>query len=469
MSKILKNTLLAAALVAAPLFVANAAETPKPNILVILTDDLGYSDIGVHGGKEIPTPNIDRLAASGVRCSNAYVSAPYCSPSRAGLLTGRYQTRFGHEFNPHDGDEATLGLPLDQKTLADRLREEGYATALVGKWHLGFSPAHHPQQRGFDEFFGFLVGMHNFLLEKDGETKTNTIYARNMIYRGKELQELDGYATDLFTDEAIDFISRHEEKPWFLYLSYNAVHTPLEMLPQHNARLPNSKRRSYLSLLLGLDDNVGRVIDHLENTGQAENTLVFFVNDNGGAGVKLARNLAENDPLRGDKGQVLEGGIRVPFFVSWPGKLPAGKVYDEPVIALDISPTCMAVAGGETDRGSDGINLLPYLMGENPNPPHMALCWRFGPQKAIRKGNWKLVDWRSFDGNSQSGWQLYDLSNDIGESKDVAAAHPELVSELAREWERWNTNNIAPLWPGSGFEDPGGLANRRTWRCKKGE
>jgi arylsulfatase A-like enzyme len=262
-------------------FTATAAETAKPNVLVIVADDLGYGDIGVHGGKVVPTPHIDELAASGVRCTNGYVSAPYCSPARAGLLTGRYQTRFGHEFNPHVGDEATLGLPLDERTITDRLRSAGYRTAAFGKWHLGFSPAHHPQSRGFDEFFGFLVGGHNFLLHKDAAPKFGSAHSHDMIYRGRDVQKLDGYTTDLFTDEALAFMRRDEAKPWLVYLAFNAVHTPLEIADKLRDRIPDSvtdpARRGYLSLLLGLDDAIGRVRSHLRESGQEKNTLVFFV------------------------------------------------------------------------------------------------------------------------------------------------------------------------------------------------
>jgi len=290
-----------------------ASAAGKPNILVIVADDLGYADIGVQGGKLVPTPNIDALAASGVRCTNGYVSAPYCSPSRAGFLTGRYQTRFGHEFNPHAGDKAKLGLPLDQRTLANYLHDAGYVTGLVGKWHEGFDAAHHPQSRGFDDFFGFLVGGHNFILHKDAEPKFGSAHSFNLIYRGREPQKLDGYATDLFTDEAIGFIDRQADKPWFLYLAYNAVHTPLEMLEKHQARIPASvtdpARRGYASLLLGLDDAIGQVTTHLRKTGHDKDTLVFFFSDNGGSGHKpyMAYNTAVNTPLRGDKSQTLEG------------------------------------------------------------------------------------------------------------------------------------------------------------------
>jgi arylsulfatase A-like enzyme len=432
----------------------------KPNILVIVADDLGYGDIGVHGGRSVPTPNIDALAAQGVRCSNGYVSAPYCSPSRAGLLTGRCQTRFGHEFNPHVGDEKNLGLPLDQRTIADRLHEAGYATGLIGKWHQGYDKAHHPQSRGFDDYFGFLVGGHNYLLHKDAEATFGSAYSFNSLYRNRDLQKLDGYTTDLFTDEALAFMDRHTDKPWFLYLAYNAVHTPLEVLEKYGKRVPASvtdpDRRGYLSLLIGLDDAVGRLTERLKKTGGDKDTLVFFFSDNGGSGRKpfLAYNTGVNSPLRGDKGQTLEGGIRVPFFVSWPGKIPADKVYDQPVWALDILPTACTVARAKLDSDLDGVNLLPYLSGENTRAPHDALYWRFGPQKAVRKGQWKLVDWRDFEAKRESGWELYDLGRDVGEKKNLASERPRIVAELRDAWEKWNKGNIAPLWQGGSTEDP---------------
>lgn len=446
--------LLSSFVIAAPL------NAKQPNVLVIFADDLGYGDIGVHGGKDVPTPNIDALAASGVRCTSGYVTAPYCSPSRAGFLTGRYQTHFGHEFNPHVGNEETLGLPLTEKTIADRLRALGYATGLIGKWHQGYNAAHHPQSRGFDDYFGFLVGGHNFLLHKDAEPTFGSAHSHDMIYRGRDLQKLDGYTTDLFTDEALTFMDRHKEKPWFLFLSYNAVHTPLEIKESLKSRIPASvkdeDRRGYLSLLLGFDDNLGRVMEHLKKSGIDKDTLIFFVSDNGGSGRKpyFAYNTGRNTPLRGDKGQTLEGGVRVAFFVVWSGKLPAGRVYEQPVITLDILPTALAVANGQGDAQLDGVNLLPFLNGENTGRPHDLLFWRFGQQKAVRKDRWKLVDWRDFDAKTQSGWQLYDLDHDISETANIAAQHPEIVAELSLAWEKWNKKNIAPIWHGAVTEDP---------------
>jgi arylsulfatase A-like enzyme len=436
------------------------AKITKPNILVIVADDLGYADIGVHGGKDVPTPNIDALAASGVRCNSGYVSAPYCSPSRAGFLTGRYQTRFGHEFNPHVGEESKLGLPLNQRTIANYLHDVGYATGLIGKWHQGFDREHHPQSRGFDDYYGFLVGGHNYLLHKDAESQFGSSYSYDMIYRSRELQKLDGYTTDLFTDESLAFMDRHAGKPWFLYLAYNAVHTPLEVLEKYGKRVPNSitdpERRGYLSLLIGLDDSIGRIASYLRKTGKDKNTLIFFFSDNGGSGRKpfLAYNTGINSPLRGDKGQTLEGGIRVPFFVSWPGKLPAGKTYDQPVTTLDILPTACSEAGAKANPDFDGVNLIKHLTAADTTSPHDALYWRFGPQKAIRKGKWKLVDWRDFGTKQNSGWQLYDLSKDIGEKNDLAKSQPETVAELSTAWDTWNKRNIDPLWHGGTTEDP---------------
>jgi arylsulfatase A-like enzyme len=303
----MKRTALVLCVLAISAALCQAAET-QPNILVIMADDLGYGDIGIQGGTDVPTPNLDALAARGVRCTSGYVAAPYCSPSRAGFLTGRYPTRFGHEFNPHVGDETTLGLPLDERTIADELRGAGYATGLIGKWHQGYGAAFHPLARGFDEYFGFLVGGHNYLLHRDAEAKFGSAHSHNMIYRGRTLEKLDGYATDLFTDEAIAYMNRRAAQPWFLYLAYNAVHTPLEVLEKYGARVPASitdpDRRGYLSLLIGLDDSIGRILQALRQTGRDQDTLVFFLSDNGGSGRKpfLAYNTGVNNPAPRQQG-----------------------------------------------------------------------------------------------------------------------------------------------------------------------
>jgi arylsulfatase A-like enzyme len=364
----------------------------------------------------------------------------YCSPTRAGFLTGRYQQRFGHEFNPGRGADA--GLPLQEVTLADRLKAAGYATGLVGKWHLGSAPKFNPVNRGFQEFFGFLGGAHSYFPGQGAA-----------LLRGTQPVEEKEYLTDAFAREAVAFIDRHQQEPFFLYLAFNAVHTPMHATDQYLGRFPHIEdkmRRTYAAMTAAMDDAVGRVLGKLRSAGLEENTLIFFFSDNGGPTMKgTTINGSRNDPLRGSKRTTLEGGIRVPFLVQWKGRLPAGKTYDQPVIALDIFPTALAAAGVEAkgDRKLDGVNLLPYLEGKDSRPPHEALYWRMGQQMAIRKGDWKLVrtDWEG----KLSGLQLYNLAEDIGEKNDLAAKYPEKVKELESAWNRWNAELAKPLWGGS--------------------
>ncbi len=434
------------------------ASSRPPNIVVILADDLGYADLGCQGAKDIRTPNVDSLAKSGIRFTNGYVSCPVCSPTRAGLMTGRYQQRFGHEFNPGPNPAPNFGLPVTEATLAERLRKAGYATGIMGKWHLGFDPPRQPLQRGFDEFFGFLAGAHGYLETGEG---------RNSIRRANEDANLSGYLTDALGRESVAFIDRHKDQPFFLYLPFNAIHTPMqatEKYEQRFASIADKKRRTMAGMLSALDDNVGLVLKKLADEKLDERTLIFFLSDNGGP---TAGNGSRNDPLRGFKGQVLEGGIRIPFIVRWKGQLPAGKVCDEPVISLDIHPTCLAVAGykGEIpkDKPLDGVNLLPYLRGEKTGAPHDVLYWRFGPQAAIRRGAYKLVRMKEGDG-------LYDLANDVGEAKDLSKARPEILRKLAEAYEKWDAQLMAPAWQTS--PRPGAArrqANRRANRQNQGE
>ena len=433
----------------------SAADARKPNIVLILADDMGYADIGAHGCKDIPTPHIDSLARDGVRCTNGYVSHPYCSPTRAGLLTGRYQQRFGHEFNPGPPTDRTadVGLPLTETTLATRLKVAGYRTGLVGKWHLGHAEdKFHPFNRGFDEFFGFLGGSHPYLRPGTGPTA---------IFRGKEEAGEKEYLTDAFAREGVAFIERNAKGPFFLYWAFNAVHGPMEASDKYLARFPDlkdEKRRTYAAMLSALDDAIGRGLAKLKELGLENDTLVFFLNDNGGP---TAVNASSNHPLNGVKGTTLEGGIRVPFLVRWTGKLPAGKVYDSPVIGLDVSPTVLAAAGAEVkpEWKFDGVNLLPHLRGEKADAPHDALFWRFGGQMAVRVGDWKLVKAAVGKGGAGGGGavsrrekatvegaRLFNLKDDVGEKTDLAAKHPEKVKELAATWQKWNAELIDPKW-----------------------
>ena len=341
------------------------AEEPKrPNILVMVADDLGYGDLGFQGGTDIPTPHLDSLARTGTRCTSGYVSCPVCSPTRAGLLTGRYQQRFGHEFNPGQQQEAAIreafGLPTTEITIANQLKQTGYKTGLVGKWHLGFSERFLPAQRGFDESFGFLGGAHTYLPPKER--------AKSGIFRnGVEIRETE-YLTDAFAREGASFIERNAPNPFLLFLTFNAVHAPLDTKPdklEQFKHITDPKRQSYAAMLSSLDDAVGRVLGQLDKSGVTQNTLVFFISDNGGP---TQANASLNTPLNGVKATVWEGGIRVPFVVRWPGQIPADKTYEQPVIALDIFATASSAAQVDLpkDRVIDSVNLdCPYPQGRD--------------------------------------------------------------------------------------------------------
>lgn len=407
----------------------------RPNILIILADDLGYAELGCQGNKDIPTPNIDSIANNGVRFTNGYVSCPVCSPTRAGLMTGRYQERFGHEFNP--GPPATVdkefGLPLTETTIASRLKSEGYVTGLVGKWHLGYEEKFLPLNRGFDEFFGFPGGAHSYI--------DSSADAKNPIMRGMKPVEEKEYLTDAFSREATTFIERHKNEPFFLYLAFNAVHSPLQAPEKYLKRfysITDNKRRTFAAMLSAMDDAIGNVLQTLRKNKLEENTLIFFLSDNGGP---TQSTTSRNDPLRGFKAQVYEGGIRVPFLMQWKGKIPAGIVYGKPVISLDIAPTALAAAGTRiADAKFDGVDLIPYLKGSGT--PHEILYWRFGSQYAIRKGNWKLL--KTANGKPE----LYDLAADISEMNDLTEKNPEKVKELQAHYEAWNAQLAKPLWGG---------------------
>ena len=432
---------------------STASGAGKPNILVLLADDMGFADVGFEECRDIPTPRIDALAAGGVRFSNGYVSGPYCSPTRAGLLTGRYQQRFGHEFN---GSGPGFGLPTSETTIADRFKAAGYATGLVGKWHLGGAPRFHPQQRGFDEFFGFLGGAHTYFAA-----------ASEDLYRGTEVVKETTYLTDAFGREAAAFIDRHKDAPFFLEVAFNAVHTPMNATDDRLARfkeIADPTRKAYAAMLSALDDAVGVVLDKLSAAGLEENTLIVFLSDNGGPTMPgTTINGSRNDPFRGSKRTSLEGGVRVPFLLSWKGKLPAGSTYGKPVIQLDVLPTALAAAGVEAkpEWKLDGVNLLPFLTGADPGSPHDALFWRMGSQAAVRKGDWKLVRYDSTldkpGARSNAArveatpFRLYNLVQDPGEARDLSAGNPDKVKELLAAFESWDAQLVAPLWgPGGG-------------------
>lgn len=418
---------------------AAAGERRAPNIVLILADDAGYADFGFQGSKEARTPNIDAIAAHGVQYSNAYVTTPFCSPSRAGILTGRYPQRFGYEFNlteaPTPGvDAAFMGLATEESTLGDYLRAAGYVTIAVGKWHLGEAPQFHPNVRGFDHFYGFLGG---------GSHYHPALQEPGTIRRDGDAAEPAEYLTDQLAREAVAYIDQYRKQPFLLYLAFNAVHTPMDALTADSNRFPgvdDEHRRRLMAMTWALDRAVGTVVSALRDRDLLDDTLLIFTNDNGGDRIGIA---ADNAPLRGTKGTLLEGGVRVPLAMQWPGVIEAGVHSDRTVSLMDIVPTAITVSGGEVPDKLDGRSLLSSngeLLGG-----HETLFWRYDVTAAVRYTNWKLIRF------PDRPPQLYDLATDSGETVDLADRERDLVQRLMHsifEWEaglshpRWNTGTF---------------------------
>ncbi len=429
--------------VSASLRIASAAD--QPNILVIVSDDHGYADVGFQGCKDIPTPNLDRLAKEGLHCTSGYVSHPFCSPTRAGLMTGRYQHRFGHQLNPfYNPDDHKEGLPLSEKLLPEYLGNAGYKTGWVGKWHLGAAPEFRPENRGFAETFGFIGGGHKFL---NWQVNIKSEYTVPVERNGKPV-EISGHLTTVLGVESANFIQRHKSEPWFLYLAFNAPHLPHEPTTERLAQfasIADPLRRKYAAQVSLMDDAIGAALDAVRASGQEQNTLVFFFSDNGGPVKDGKSNGSSNAPLHGGKGDVYDGGMRVPFVVKWPAKLPAGVKYDLPVSSLDVFATSLAVAGVEmpTDKKYDSVNLIPHLSGENKEPAHAQLFWRVGPSMSARVGDTKLV----VSGlNEQS---LFDLKTDIGENTDLKSSKPDEATRLSESLKAWDAEMVPPAFPGA--------------------
>jgi arylsulfatase A-like enzyme len=422
-----------------------------PNVIIIYADDMGYGDLGCYGCKDIATPNVDQLAAEGVRFTDGYVSAPQCAPSRAGLLSGKYQNRLGFEYNTPGRLKFSHGFPRNEKTLGDLMKARGYRTGIIGKWHMGAGADLHPNRRGFDEFFGTLFGHSNFIppynafsRKLKGRNEPKSDIQRN----GKTVDERD-YLTDAFTREAVAFIECNQEKPFFLYLPYTAPHGPLQATEKYLKRFPkieHPKRRTYAAMVSALDDGVGAIMAKLKERKLEENTLVFFISD---SGATRRTSFGDNGPLRAWKGSLHEGGIRVPFIMNWKGTLPAGVVDSRPVIQLDATATAVALAGGDVSD-MDGVNLVPYLLKQKSGVRHEQLFWRIMSwaykstgepwQKATRRGDWKLV----LTGKT---FELYNLGTDISEKNNVAAQHPRLVEELKASWNKWESTLQFPHFP----------------------
>ena len=425
----------------------------RPNVIVILADDLGWPDLGVQGAQDLKTPHIDSLAASGIRFKNGYVSAPVCSPSRAGLMTGRCQQRFGHEINPGPSLEtnAVFGLPLTESTVGNRMKALGYATGWVGKSHLGALPQFYPQERGFDEFFGFLEGHHDF-------TYPYLTTPDDPIRRGSTAVVETHYLTTAFGRECVDFIDRHAQRPFLLYAPFNAVHFPMQATPEHLSRFDpaqfggNMLRYTNAAMLAALDDAVGEILGKLRALNIESNTLIFFSSDNGAPSPSgIDANGSVNTPLFGYKGSLYEGGIRVPFLMQWKGIL-APRVEEAMVSLLDILPTAVVAGGGSVPAAwqLDGVDLIPYLTGKTTTLPHTQLFWRLqtaGGQEApsgpaaMREGNWKMVK-----ASWLSRWVLYDLLTDVGETRDLADSNPDVVGRLSLAYDGWESQLATPRW-----------------------
>jgi arylsulfatase A-like enzyme len=442
---------------------ASPART-SPNVVLIFADDMGWGDVGYHGYKDVITPNIDRIAREGVQFSQGYVSASVCGPSRAGLMTGVYQQRVGAGENAsatgypdNMGERFRMsGLPTSQSTIAEILRPHGYRSGMIGKWHLGVEQPLRPHHRGFNYFYGFLNGSHSYT---EWEPKFAQRKDKWPIFSNDRLlpAQKDIYLTDLFSDRAVGFIKHNPDKPFFLYLAYNAVHHPWQVPDKYLERTKHLKggedRRFFAAMILAMDDGVGRVFDTLEETGQLDNTMVIFLSDNGsprGQGLKpkpkdakMPRGetvMSNPGPHRGFKGDTYEGGIKVPFAIHWPGKIKPGTKYDHPVSALDIVPTIAATLGvikPDLGHAFDGVDLLPFLNGDQGDTrPHETMYWRRDNDYAIREGDWKL-QWNDASGNLSI--KLFDLSKDPGEYHDVATKHPDLAQRLQNKFDTWDS------------------------------
>lgn len=423
-----------------------------PNLIVIMADDLGYADVGFNGCRDIPTPNIDRIAENGVVFTSGYVTYSVCSPSRAGFITGRYPQQFGYERNlQYRVNDPNMGLSKEETTLAAFLKKAGYTSGIIGKWHLGAHISNHPLNRGFDEFFGHLGGGHQYFPEnltiKDSYAAQDEGESyRTWIMRNFEPEKTDNYLTDEFSDEAVAFVERHRDKPFFLYLAYNAPHTPLQATEKYLSRFPdidNPKRKTYAAMVSAVDDGVGKLLNKLDELGIEENTIVFFLSDNGGP---EATNGSDNGPLREGKSSVYEGGFRVPFAMQYKAKIQKG-IFNKPVSSMDIFATMSGLTKlpVSQDKPLDGVNLIPFLTGENNGIPHESIYLRKFDQKqfAVRHGDHKLVT--KENGEIQ---ELYDLKNDTGENNNIIASQPEIARKIESLRVTWNKKLIDPVFLG---------------------
>lgn len=408
----------------------------QPNILVILVDDAGYNDFGFMGSKDMMTPNIDQLSSQGVVLTDAHVAATVSSPSRACLITGRYGHRFGYECNPSDND---YGVSLDEQTIADVFKESGYRTAAIGKWHLGTLDKYHPNKRGFDYFYGMKAGGRDYFYDEKNSDRPGD--ERNILLNDKQVR-FDGYLTDVFSEKAVEFI-KNTDQPFMMYLAYNAVHTPMQATQEDLDRFSGHPRQKLAAMTWALDRGVGTVIQGLKETGKFDNTLIFFLSDNGGATI----NNSSNYPLKGFKGNKFEGGHRVPYFIVWNGKIKSGIKFDGLASSLDIFATAIDAAGiSKTKNKLDGVSLIPYLSGKKKGNPHEILFWRKMDTRAIRMGDYKLIITHGVDS------VLYHVKSDLEEMNNILDQEPEVYKRMAKRLKQWEDEEcVEPLWTEKGW------------------
>ena len=406
---------------------SNQKDSTRPNIIVILVDDAGYVDFGFMGSEDLQTPEIDQIAKSGTVFTDAHVSATVCAPSRAGLITGKYQQRFGFEANGTGG----IGLADDVTTIADTFNENGYNTYALGKWHLGNDPSDHPNQRGFDDFYGFLTGSRSYFpIENPSED--------NMLQHNGKRIEFEGYMTDVLGDQSVKFAEQSGDQPFFMYLAYNAVHTPMHAKEEDLEKFEGHPRQKLAAMTWSLDENVGKLRDKLKELGKLDNTLIYFLSDNGGA----HNNQSSTGPLKGWKGNKFEGGHRVSFAVSWPAGFEGGGRFDGLTSSLDIFPTSLAAAGIPRPGSLvlDGVDLLPYLRGEKTGNPHQQLFWRKLDKSAARIGDYKTITLDGF------GSVMYNLTENLGETENLAETEVAKFDSITGAYNDWQSKLMEPLW-----------------------
>ncbi len=424
--------------------ISHAAPARAPNFILFYTDDQGYGDVGCYGARDVKTPHMDALAASGVRFTNFYSAAPVCSPSRAALLTGRYPLRCGVP-NIVQSAANIVGLRGAEVTIAELLRERGYRTGLVGKWHLGSAPESRPNAQGFDDFFGFLSGCidyYSHIYYWGGSRDPFHDLWRNQT----EIWENGRYMTELVTREALRFIQQNRARPFFLYVAYNAPHYPMHAPQKYVDRFAglDRERQVHTAMVAAVDDSMGEILGLLRKLTLRERTMVYFQSDNGATIETRAGRGGRNNPFRGFKFGLFEGGIRIPAMLSWPGTIPAEQVVQEPAIAMDIFSSVLAAAGGQPprDRKIDGINILPALSG-GAKLPSRSLFWTQGGQNAVRRGKWKLIQNGILGPGPENRMQgddtvfLGDLEKDPAEKTNLQKLHPRVASELGTEINRW--------------------------------